>query len=513
MPVSMEARAASPVRYAKPLFAMYFPSKASSLAHRRGRPCLHRWLQLLCAALFGLAFCRSGLAQASRPSLPAGVVIPEVVCGANAKQSYALYLPSRFSAARTWPIIYVFDPGARGPVAVEAIRTTAEKFGYIVAASNNSRNGRAGASQEAAEALWDDTQQRFPVDEHRRYLAGMSGGARVATGIAVACGDCVAGVVANAASFPSNREPPRNMKFAYFAAVGDADFNYPEFVELRRKLAGAGARYRIRIFAGKHGWAPAEVWQEALDWMDLRAMAAGSLARDQPRIQKTLEDELRRAAEFQSKNNLLEAFRQYQAVVRDFDGLADISSAQKLLAELERNKAVKAAEKQEAAAVDQQARLTSDLSAEIQAIASGGLDNTNLVELKRGITDLKKQATDAPTSSDPKTLVFRRALGELVVQAYESGQGSMDQKNYRAALLYFDVASAGSENPAWAHYQRARAYAMLSNRKDMFVELRIALAGGFHDPAALEAPEFQAYREQPEFQAFAVQWKLAEKKE
>jgi hypothetical protein len=509
----MEARASPPVRYSKPLFAMDFHPNAALPARGKERPCLHCWLQLLRAALFGLVFCGSGLAQVSRPALPAGVVIPEVVCSANAKQSYALYLPSRFSAARTWPIIYVFDPEARGPVAVETIRAAAEKFGYIVAASNNSRNGRAGGSQEAAESLWDDTQRRFPVDEHRRYLAGMSGGARAATGIALACGDCVAGVVANAASFPSSREPPRNMKFAYFAAVGDADFNYPEFVELRRKLAGVGAHYRIRIFAGKHGWAPAEVWLEALDWMDLRAMAAGTLARDQPRIQKTLEDELKKATGFQSENNLLEALRQYQAVVRDFDGLADVSSPQKLLAELERNKALKAAEKQEAAAVDQQARLTSDLSAQIQAIADGGLDNTNLVELKRGIADLKKQATDAPNSSDPKTLVVRRALGELVVQAYESGQGSMDQKNYRTALLYFDVASAGSENPAWAHYQRARAYAMLSNRKDMLAELRIALAGGFHEPAALEAPEFQAYREQPEFQAFAAQWKLAEKKE
>ncbi len=398
---------------------------------------------------------------------------------------------------------------------MEAIRTAAEKFGYIVAASNNSRNGANGGSMEAAEALWNDTQQRFSLAAHRRYVAGMSGGARVATRIALACQDCVAGVIANAAGFPIGSEPSRTMKFAYFAAVGNADFNYSEFVGLRRKLDDAGAHYRIRIFEGKHGWAPAEVWLEALDWMDLRAMSAGTLARDQPRIQKTLEDELKRAAEFQSgvhaKANPLEAFRQYQAVVRDFEGLADIGPAQKLLAELEKNKAVTTAEKQETEAIAQQARLTAPISVQIQAIASGSLGITDLPALKRDVAELKKRAAETPNASDSKTLVVHRALGEVLVLAYESGQGSMEQKNYHAAQLYFDVAAAGSENPAWAHYQQARAYAMLSNKKDMFAELRLALAGGFHDPAALEAPEFQAYREQPEFQVFVSQWKQAEK--
>ena len=59
-----------------------------------------------------------------------------------------------------------------------------------------------GGSAEAAVAVWQDTQQRFAVDVHRRYVAGMSGAARVATSIALSCGDCVAGVIANAAGFP-----------------------------------------------------------------------------------------------------------------------------------------------------------------------------------------------------------------------------------------------------------------------------------------------------------------------
>ena len=78
-----------------------------------------------------------------------------------------------------WPIIYVFDPGARGKVAVEAIQTAAEKFGYIVAASNNSRNGPMGGSSQAMKAMWVDTQQRFPIAGQRRYVAGIVRGRRL----------------------------------------------------------------------------------------------------------------------------------------------------------------------------------------------------------------------------------------------------------------------------------------------------------------------------------------------
>ena len=199
-------------------------------------------------------------------------------------------------------------------------RRRQRKFGYIVAASNNSRNGPMGGSSQAMNAMWQDTQQRFPIAEQRRYVAGMSGGARVATSIALSCRGCVAGVIANAAGFPFGTEPTRDMKFAYYAAVGNADFNYGEFVDLRRKLDAASARYRIRIFEGQHGWAPPEVWIEALNWMDIQAMSAGTMPRDQSRIQQTLAGGLAKASEFQSQNNPLAALREYQSLVRDFRG-------------------------------------------------------------------------------------------------------------------------------------------------------------------------------------------------
>jgi hypothetical protein len=265
------------------------------------------------------------------------------------------------------------------------------------------------------------------------------------------------------------------------------------------------------------------VWLEALNWLDIRAMAAGILPRDASRIQQTAADELAKAREFQSRNNLLAALRQFESLARDFKGLADVSSAESSVAELRNNKAVKAAEKEETSAVAQQEELTAKLSAQMQAIASHDLhnndlhnndlhnydtDNVDVADIRSRLAELKKR-TDALKSSDLRGLVVRRALGELMVEAYESGQLCMDEKNYRAALIYFDLASAGSANPAWAHYQRARAYAMLSDRKNMLTELRLSAARGFHDISALEAAEFQAFQRQPEFQALVGEWEQA----
>ncbi len=448
-------------------------------------------------------------AQIAPLPFPTAKVIPKVVCSADSNQSYALYLPSTFSAIRKWPIVYLFDPLARGEVAVEAARAAAEKFGYILVASNNSRNGSVTDSATAANAVWNDAQERFPVEERRRYFAGMSGGARLATAIALSCEGCAAGVIANAAGFPIGKTPVPNMRFTYFGAVGTADFNYAEFVELRRELEEAGVQYRIQVFDGQHGWAPPEVWLEALNWMDIRAMEANVLPRDPQRIQQTADEELAKARELQAKNSLLAAVRQYQSLVRDFKRLTDVSSAENSLAELAKNKNLKVEQKQETSALEQQARISDPLSSQMQAIGSGESDNVNVGALINEFADLKKRADDTQKSSEIKTLAVRRALGGLVIAAYESGQHSMEQKDYRAALIYFDLAAAGAANPAFAHYQRARVYALLMDKKRTLSELRLALAGGFHEASALAAPEFHAFHGFEEFQALAAEWEAA----
>ena len=134
-------------------------------------------------------------AMACGQNLPLGQIIDDVPCKADGSQHYSLYLPSRFTPVRKWNVILAYDAGGRGRRAVERYQAAAEKYGYIIAGSNNSRNGPWEVSLNAAKAMTADVEQRFPVDPKRIYTAGMSGGARVAMKLAMDS-ELIAGVFA-----------------------------------------------------------------------------------------------------------------------------------------------------------------------------------------------------------------------------------------------------------------------------------------------------------------------------
>ncbi len=203
---------------------------------------------------------------------PRGTIVPKVVTNAKPDQSYALYLPTSYSVKKRFPIIYAFDPGARGKVPVELMKDAAERYGYIVLGSNNSRNGSWKIEAEAAEAMLQDTQDRLAIDRRRAYFAGFSGGARVAARLAQLC-KCAAGVLLNGAGFQPEVSGSPAERFAVFAAVGTFDFNYGEVVRADEELEKLGYAHFLRRFEGPHQWAPSNVMEEALAWFRLQAIS------------------------------------------------------------------------------------------------------------------------------------------------------------------------------------------------------------------------------------------------
>src|SRR6476619_1420540 len=148
-----------------------------------------------------------GVDLAADPQAPApGTVHGSVAVASDPSNSYALYLPSAYSPARRWPLLLVFDPFARGEVSVKLFQEAAEKYGFIVAGSNNSRNFQDPSA--AIRALWADVKERYAIDPRRIYTAGLSGGARVASSVALACKGCIAGVIANGAGLPLGAASP-----------------------------------------------------------------------------------------------------------------------------------------------------------------------------------------------------------------------------------------------------------------------------------------------------------------
>ena len=113
-------------------------------------------------------------------------MVDTVFCKGSPDQSYALYLPANYSAEKTWPVVFIFEPGARGKLAVDIFKHAGERFGSVIICSNNSSNDiLLSECYRAAEAMFEDAFLCYPVDTSRLFVAGFSGGARVASSLAL----------------------------------------------------------------------------------------------------------------------------------------------------------------------------------------------------------------------------------------------------------------------------------------------------------------------------------------
>ena len=220
-----------------------------------------------------IAACLSPLSPFPVQDLETGKLIENVLCQADPGQSYALYLPSAFDPGKKWPILFLFDPGARGAAAVEAFRAAAETYGWVLAGSNNSTNGPMRESASAAWAVWVDALKRLSFDERRVYAAGFSGGARVASVFPQVIGRPIAGVIGCGAGLSIGHQARRSESRGLYRPDGFGGFQLrrdeepgPRFRPVRRppplplfrrsaRLAGSILLRACRRLDGGHGHA------------------------------------------------------------------------------------------------------------------------------------------------------------------------------------------------------------------------------------------------------------------
>jgi len=421
----------------------------------------------------------------SGAGLPPGQVINRVEAAAAPSHTYALYLPSGYTQDRAWPVMYCFDPRARGRVPVELFAAEAEKYGYILAGSNNSRNGAFRDSVAAIQAMWNDTHARFNIDEHRVYAAGFSGGARVATWMAQNVNG-VTGVLVSGGGFMSR---PETVPFALFGCAGTDDFNWPELKEIDTVLDRLGTPHRVVVFEGGHSWPPAAIAARAFEWFELHAMRSGLRSRDARLVAASLQARL---AAIESAPPA-EQWVELSAIAADFAGLEDVSGYERRASELRSSAAVKQflkiekremARNRELSVELQQAMREPDDFAERQ-IAAGRLHSL--------VRRLRTQAEARGDSSDRR--IARRVLGNVAIGLIENGREQVEDKRLDAAVRNLTLATEMQPQWASAWYELARAHALNRNPKRAMEALRKAVDGGFRDESAIGSePAFKELR-------------------
>ncbi|WP_138223374.1 tetratricopeptide repeat protein [Nibricoccus aquaticus] len=431
--------------------------------------------------LFVLALLLSRL-----PGAPIGRILPNVVCAADPAQSYALYVPSAYVAERKWPVIFCFDPSARGLIPVERLKGAAEKYGYILVGSLTSKNGPYAANAQAAGAMMRDVGAHLSLDPQRLYTAGMSGGARVATSIAMS--GVAKGVIACGAGFPKLEEGiPRRVPFVFYGIVGVEDFNLAEFRRLAGELEEREAVHHISVFEGGHVWAPEQELTGAVEWLELQAMRGGKKPVDVVFVRAMLEAR----ADALGKLTGVEQWRGLRALAADFDGVAEVGDFKKRAAALGSSKDVKSALKAEKDFFFREQRLAEEI---------GELVPLSTARKQRFAAKLRQRMDVAGNAGERQ--MIRRAIAGYCSMARVTYRDWMDQREYRQAAAAMEMFVALQPDHARGWFDLARAYAAGGDEKGAVEALERSAQAGFDDPARVEKElVFSRLSENERFQA------------
>ncbi|MBK5284311.1 MAG: hypothetical protein JJE25_02825 [Bacteroidia bacterium] len=198
----------------------------------------------------------------------AGKIKNGLLCDADGSLNYCLYLPGNYTAEKKFPVLFIFDAHGDGSLPVKKYSSLAEEYGYILVASNNSKNGlQYDAIQRIASIMIQDAEAKLSIDMQKRYTLGFSGGSRVA-GFVASHEKNFAGVIGCGAPFldESMKSIPG---FFCFGFAGNDDFNLIELTRSHETFNKAGLTNYLMVFEGKHEWPDSSIMLNAFEMLTI----------------------------------------------------------------------------------------------------------------------------------------------------------------------------------------------------------------------------------------------------
>jgi predicted esterase len=357
-----------------------------------------------------------------------------ITCKDAPDQSYALFVPSSYDAAKKWPVVYLLDARGQAMTPMTAFRDAAEQLGFVLASSYNSTSDQSNDPNiKAMRAMWNDVHGRLSIDEKRNYAAGFSGTVRAACYLALAAPGSLAAIIGAGAGFPYDKPPTPTTPYIFFGTIGTRDFNYGELWELEKQLTAANLAHRILEFDGPHEWMPPALAREALVWLAVRNGDARFWDEDLARAEKA--------------PDVIERYRRYAAMARDYASIHDtslVSARAKFLAESKEYR-------QAFAARDQVIRDEFKYLANAQK----ALAAKKPFDAQRALADLHIAELRARKDDSAK-----RLLNTLSAQTgFYLPRDMMQRKDFERAIFFLNVAKAINPDSKYLDDQIALAKA------------------------------------------------------
>ena len=250
----------------------------------------------------------------SQKTIEKGKVTDSIKVLNTLDETFAIYIPNSFDEKKKSPIIFIFEPAARGSIGLSSFIEASEQYGYILVCSNNSKNGSYEQNFSIANNLFNQIFKSFSIDQDKMYLAGFSGGSRLASTIAVLTNN-FSGVIACGAGFASEASYiPSTQKFSYVGLCGNEDMNYKEMIGNNEYLQRLGFDNTLITYNGDHKWPPKEQVNRALRWLQNKK-------NDSLLISKNLSVDISESEGFESSGELLFAAENYTRILNKYEKL------------------------------------------------------------------------------------------------------------------------------------------------------------------------------------------------
>jgi len=427
-----------------------------------------------------------------------GEVVERIYLKGQSGESFALYLPNTYNPKDPMPALFIFDPAARGVVGVEAFKDAAEAVGWMVIASNDSRNGPYERSFGQANRLFADVLSRFNVDGGHIYVAGFSGGARLATTLAV-LSDQIRGVIACGAAFSPNpgQIPAPGAHFAYAGIVGNRDMNFQEMRKARDWLAKIELPHRLFFFNGGHQWPPEDQVQRAVHWMAFQTGAASPAL--QPELYHYYFERERSLADSLFRNGCyFESAGEYQKLIDQFGGSYPMDSARVRLPRITAMGTYRKQKRLEEDLGEKEAALRRRFSDRFRDEVEASPPPEKFTWWQREMARL--EAKYASSEREGERNLGARIQNVLFAMPFEAsnqwrGQNEYDKSRYCARLLTVLF----PEN-AYTRVRLAEEYALIHKEGEMMASLQKAKELGYSDVSSLrDNPLFQPYLHRDDF--------------
>ena len=391
-----------------------------------------------------------------------GEIIDSVSVQSKAGESYALYLPAGFDPASENAVLFIFDPAARGALAIKPFIEASEKYNLILLCSNNSRNTAYTENFEIAERWFNEVLSKFKIDQNQIYAAGFSGGSRLASTIGVLSG-LFKGVIGCGAAFSANpaQAPYTNDHFYYVGIVGDLDMNYQEMFRAKDWLDKIGLTNQLFTFNGDHRWPDEDLILSAFDWFNLQDYLKGKIAKDEAFMKDYLSVQLSRAQHAAQQGHAFLAVQIYEKTVQDLDGEFELDSIRVKVNDLKSSKEFKKAEKEANSIAELETRWRDKLISRVR----DELEKEKIPkDFKWWYKELGKLEEDYTNSN---VLIYqnmgKRLQSMIFAVCIENLQAAVAEKNRFEVDYYSALMQANWADNAFVYYRSAVASASLDD--------------------------------------------------